>query len=73
MPWPICTLEEKLPCARLRLSYQEVEEGWTRYSISRGRTYGDRLPDNLVRWDEALYEAVRDVDREFTASGCNRP
>jgi hypothetical protein len=63
----------KLPCARLRLSYQEVEEGWTRYSISRGRTYGDRLPDNLVRWDEALYEAVRDVDREFTASGCNRP
>lgn len=65
--------ERKLPCSQLRLSYAEVEESWTRYSIVRGRTYGDRLPSGLVRWDEALYEAVRDVDRQFTASGCNRP
>ncbi len=65
--------ERKLPCSQLRQSYAEVEEAWTRYSIARGRTYQDRLPDSLVRWDEALYEAVRDVDREFTASGCNRP
>lgn len=65
--------ERKLPCSQLRLSYAEVEESWTRYSIVRGRTYGDRLPPGLVRWDGALYEAVRDVDRQFTASGCNRP
>lgn len=65
--------ERKMPCAQLRDSYTEVEQAWTRYSIARGRTYRDRLPDSLVPWDEALYEAVRDVDREFTASGCNRP
>ncbi|MEK6253784.1 MAG: hypothetical protein N2B05_03710 [Gemmatimonadales bacterium] len=65
--------ERKMPCAQLRDSYTEVEQAWTRYSIARGRTYRDRLPDSLVPWDEALYEAVREVDREFTASGCNRP
>lgn len=65
--------ERKMPCAQLRDSYTAVEQAWTRYSIARGRTYRDRLPDSLVPWDEALYEAVREVDREFTASGCNRP
>lgn len=65
--------DRKMPCAQLRESYTEVEQAWTRYSIARGRTYRDRLPDNLVPWDEALYEAVREVDRGFTASGCNRP
>lgn len=65
--------ERKMPCAQLRESYTEVEQAWTRYSIARGQTYRDRLPDNLVSWDEALYEAVREVDRGFTASGCNRP
>jgi hypothetical protein len=65
--------ERKMPCAQLRESYTEVEQAWTRYSIARGRTYRDRLPDSLVPWDEALYEAVREVDRGFTASGCNRP
>ena len=66
-------VERKMPCSQLRDSYTEVEQAWTRYSIARGRTYRDRLPDSLVPWDEALYEAVREVDREFTASGCNRP
>jgi hypothetical protein len=65
--------DRKMPCAQLRESYTEVEQAWTRYSIARGRTYRDRLPDNLIPWDEALYEAVREVDRGFTASGCNRP
>jgi len=65
--------DRKMPCAQLRDSYTEVEQAWTRYSIARGRTYRDRLPDSLVPWDEALYESVREVDREFTASGCNRP
>jgi len=65
--------DRKMPCAQLRDSYTEVEQAWTRYSIARGQTYRDRLPDSLVPWDEALYEAVREVDREFTASGCNRP
>jgi len=65
--------ERKMPCSQLRDSYTEVEQAWTRYSIARGRTYRDRLPDSLVPWDEALYESVREVDREFTASGCNRP
>lgn len=65
--------DRKLPCSQLRESYTEVEGAWTRYSIARGRTYGDRIPAGLVKWDEALYEAVRDVDRQFTASGCNRP
>jgi hypothetical protein len=62
----------KLPCSQLRPSYAQVEDSWIRYSIARGRTYGDRLPESLVRWDEALYEAVQDVDRDFTASGCTR-
>lgn len=61
-----------LPCSQLRDSYAEVEGVWTRYSIERGRAYGDRLPERLVRWDEALYEAVREVDRDFNASGCSR-
>ncbi|MCL7959562.1 MAG: hypothetical protein M8861_05140 [marine benthic group bacterium] len=65
--------ERKMPCAQLRESYTEVEQAWTQYSIARGRTYRDRLPDSLVPWDEALYEAVREVDRGFPASGCNRP
>lgn len=61
-----------LPCSQLRESYSAVEDDWMRYSIARGRTYGDRMPDGLVRWDAALYEAVQDVDRDFTASGCSR-
>ena len=65
--------QRKLPCSQLRQTYLEVEDGWTRYSIARGRTYGGDLPGHLARWDEALYKAVRDVDRDFTASGCNRP
>lgn len=65
--------QKKLPCSQLRQSYGEVDDGWTRYSIARGRTYGGEVPDHLVSWDAALYEAVRDVDRDFTASGCNRP
>ena len=65
--------DRKMPCAQLRDSYTEVEQAWTRYSIARGRIYRDRLPDSLVPWDEALYQSVREVDREFTASGCNRP
>ena len=65
--------DRKMPCAQLRDSYTEVEQAWTRYSIARGRIYRDRLPDSLVPWDEALYESVREVDRGFTASGCNRP
>lgn len=64
--------DRKLPCSQLRSSYSEVEDTWIRYSVARGRTYGDRLPASLVRWDEALYEAVQDVDRDFTASGCSR-
>ena len=65
--------QNKLPCSQLRQSYGEVDDGWTRYSIARGRTYGREVPHHLVSWDAALYEAVRDVDRDFTASGCNRP
>ena len=65
--------QRKLPCSQLRQTYLEVEDGWTRYSIARGRAYGGEIPDQLVRWDAALYEAVRGVDRDFTASGCNRP
>lgn len=65
--------DRRMPCAQLRESYTEVEQAWTRYSIARGRTYRDRLPESLVPWDAALYEAVREVDREFTTSGCNRP
>ena len=65
--------QRKLPCSQLRQTYSEVEDGWTRYSIARGRTYGGDIPESLVRWDAALYEAVQDVDRGFTASGCNRP
>lgn len=63
----------KLTCSQLRQSYSEVERAWIRYSVARGKTYGDRLPDRLVRWDEALYQAVGEVDRQFTASGCRRP
>jgi hypothetical protein len=62
----------KLPCSQLRQSYSEVEDTWIRYSVARGRTYGDQLPESLVRWDDALYEAVQGVDRSFTASGCSR-
>ncbi len=65
--------QKRLACDQLRATYREVEAGWTRYSIARGRTYGGDLPDHLLTWDDALYEAVRDVDRDFTASGCNRP
>lgn len=65
--------QKKLPCSQLRQSYGEVDDGWTRYSIARGRTYGGEVPAHLVSWDATLYEAVRDVDRDFTASGCNRP
>ena len=63
----------RLACDQLRETYREVEAGWTQYSIARGRTFGGELPDHLLTWDDALYEAVRDVDRDFTASGCNRP
>jgi len=65
--------QRTLPCSQLRKAYLEMEDGWTRYSITRGRTYGGNVPERLVRWDAALYEAVRDVDRDFTASGCIRP
>ncbi|MEE8571926.1 MAG: hypothetical protein V3T20_01570 [Gemmatimonadota bacterium] len=65
--------QRRLACDQLRETYREVEAGWTQYSIARGRTFGGELPDHLLTWDEALYEAVRDVDRDFTASGCNRP
>lgn len=65
--------QRKLPCSQLRQSYGEVDDGWTRYSIAQSRTYGGEVPDHLVSRDAALYEAVRDVDRDFTASGCNRP
>jgi hypothetical protein len=65
--------QRKLPCSQLRQRYGEVDDGWTRYSIARGRAYGGEVPDHLVSRDAALYEAVRDVDRDFTASGCNRP
>jgi hypothetical protein len=64
--------ERKLPCSQLRQNYTEVEDAWIGYSVARGRTYGDRLPDRLVQWDAALYQAVQDVDRDFTASGCSR-
>jgi len=63
----------RLPCSGLRTSYEEVEAGWIRYSTTRGRAYGEGLPDRLAGWDAALYEAVRDVDRDFTGTGCNRP
>jgi hypothetical protein len=65
--------QNRLPCSQLRRSYGEVDDGWTRYSIARSRTYSGEVPDHLIPWDAALYEAVRDVDRDFTASGCNRP
>ncbi len=65
--------QRRLACDQLREAYREVEAGWTQYSIARGRTFGGDLPVHLLTWDEALYEAVRDVDRDFTASGCNRP
>ena len=65
--------QRKLPCEQLRRTYLEVEDGWTRYSVARGRTYGGDVPEHLAAWDAALYEAVRGVDRDFNVSGCNRP
>ena len=65
--------QRKLPCQQLRFAYLEVEERWTRYSIARGRLRGGAVPEHLAAWDAALYESVRDVDRDFNASGCNRP
>jgi len=65
--------QRKLPCSQLRRTYLEVEDGWTHYSIARGQARGGEIPERLARWDAALYEAVREVDRDFTASGCNRP
>ena len=65
--------QRKLPCDQLRRTYLEVEDGWTRYSIARGRAYGGTVPEQLAAWDAALYEAVRGVDRDFNVSGCNRP
>jgi hypothetical protein len=63
----------KLPCDQLRESYREVESSWIRYSVARRRAYGGTVPTTLEAWDAALYEAVQEVDRGFTASGCQRP
>jgi len=65
--------QKRLACDQLRVTYREVEAGWTQYSIARGSMFGGELTDHLLTRDEALYEAVRDVDRDFNSSGCNRP
>jgi hypothetical protein len=63
----------RLQCAQLRDAYREVEAGWMGYSVERARKYRGGLPDDLARRDDSLYSGMQQVDRDFSASGCNRP
>jgi hypothetical protein len=60
-------------CAELQAAYVAVEDQWILYSVEGRAKLPGVLPGDLAERDERLYRGVRDVEREFARSGCERP
>ena len=60
-------------CVQLQDAYVEVENRWMAYNVEGKARFRGRLPGALGARDERLYDGVRDVEREFGRSGCERP
>jgi hypothetical protein len=65
--------EGRATCTQLREAYAEVESRWIDYNLEGKARFRGRLTEELASRDERLYDGVRDVEREFGRSGCERP
>ena len=62
----------RLTCGPLREAHANVDEGWIGYSTALARNRDERSESQGYR-DEAVAQAVRDVELDFNSSGCERP